>query len=216
MPPVRALVLSLLALLLVSCATPPVSSVWTDPAQVRRPYQRLLVLGVSASPKVRRAYEDNFVRQLVSQGLEAQAGHDLIADRQLARVSRLTNAIARARVDGVILTHLVAEETPVNRPPARLSAVPDHYHTLVGYFSQLYAEVSDPGYYSNPKGLRLEANLYDARQERLVWSGRSRLLDPDSDTTISQVIGEIIDQMARDGAIRPAPSASQRRSELEQ
>ncbi len=203
------ILLGLCALLLAACATqPPVTSVWTTSRQIGHPYQRLVVLGVSISPKVRRAYEDNFIKQLVSQGLNAQAGHDLIPDRNLGRINRVMNALGRAKADAVIIVHLVADKARGSKPSARIAAVPDHYHTLIGYFSAVYTQIRAPDYYNNPQGLRLEVNLYDLKQERLVWSGLSRLLDPNSErTTISQVIGEIIAQMGRDGVL-PQPAVS--------
>lgn len=197
----RVLVAGLLAVLVTGCAaTGPVSSVWTQPGQTPKQYARLVVFGVTNSPKVRRAYEDHFVKQLQSLGVEATAGHELVADRQLGRLTRLTEGYARVKADGVIITHLIVDESPDARPAARIDSVPDHYPHLVGYFSQVYEEVCAPGYYSDLKSLRLETNLYDAKQERLVWSGRSQPLDPSSErTTIGQVIEEIVAQMQKDG-----------------
>ncbi|QIK36992.1 hypothetical protein GWK36_02125 [Caldichromatium japonicum] len=205
----RLILLSLAALLLAACATqPPVTSVWTAPAQAGHPYQRPIVLGVATSPKVRRAYEDHFVKQLTAYGTNAQAGHDLIPDRYLGRLARLKSAIAHAKADAVFIAHLVADEDSHHQPMTRLAAVPAHYYTLADYVSQVYRDISAPDYYSNPKGLRLEVNIYDAKQARLVWSGRSQLLDPSSErTTIGQVIGEIIAQMGQDGVL-PRPPVS--------
>jgi hypothetical protein len=198
---IRPIVIGLLTVLMTACATTgPVSSVWTQPGQTPKHYERLVVFGVTNNPKVRRAYEDNFVKQLQTLGVTATAGHELVSDRNLGRLTRLTEGYAKVKADGVLITHLVADEAPGTQPAARIGAVPDHYLHLVGYFSQVYEEVCTPGYYADPESLRLETNLYDARQERLIWSGRSQPLDPSSErTTISQVIEEIVVQMQRDG-----------------
>jgi len=172
-PFMRVLFAGLLAVLMTACATTtgPVSSVWTQPGQTPKQYQRLVVFGVTNNPRVRRAYEDQFVKQLRLLGVEATAGHELVSDRRLGRLARLTEGYARVKADGVIITHLIADESPDARPAARIDAVPDHYPHLVGYFSRVYEEVCTPGYYSDLKSLRLETNLYDAKRERLVWSG---------------------------------------------
>ncbi|MTW19679.1 hypothetical protein [Allochromatium palmeri] len=197
----RVFLSGLLALLVSACATTgPVSSVWTQPGQAPRQYERLVVFGVTNNPRVRRAYEDHFVQQLQVLGVQATAGHALVSDRNLGRLTRLTEGYARVKADSVIITHLIADESPGTQPAARTQSVPDHYRHLVGYFSQVYEEVCTPGYYADPESLRLETNLYDAKQERLVWSGRSQRLDPNSErTTISQVIEEIVVQMQQDG-----------------
>ncbi|MGQ9830542.1 MAG: hypothetical protein ACUVQI_02835 [Thermochromatium sp.] len=203
-PFVRTLLAALLAVFVTACATTPgpVSSIWIQPGQTPKPYERLVVFGVTNNPKVRRAYEDNFVKQLKARGVQATPGHTLVSDRHLGRLARLTAGYAKARPDGLIVTHLVADETSDTQPAARIDSVPDHYHHLVSYFSRVYEEVCSPGYYDAITSLRLETNLYDARQERLVWSGRSQPLDPNSErTTISQVIEEIVVQMQRDGVL---------------
>lgn len=198
---IRPIVIGLLAVLMTACAaTGPVSSVWTQPGQTPRQYERLVVFGVTNSPKVRRAYEDNFAKQLQTLGITATAGHELVSDRNLGRLTRLTEGYAKVKADGVLITHLVTDEPGERAPVARLGTVPDHYRHLVPYFSQVYEEVCTPGYYSDPKSLRLETNLYDAKREQLVWTGRSPRLDPNSErTTISEVIEDIVAQMRRDG-----------------
>ncbi|QGU31739.1 hypothetical protein [Thermochromatium tepidum] len=213
-PRVRLLIAGSLAFLLGACAaTGPVSSVWIQPGQTPRQYERLVVFGVTNNPKVRRAYEDNFVKRLQTLGITTWASHELVSDRQLGRLARMTEGYAKVKADGVLITHLVTDESASTQPAARIGSVPDHDHHLIGYFSRVYDEVSTPGYYSDPKALRLETNLYDAKQERLVWSGRSQPLDPNSEhTTLSQVIDEVIAQMQRDGLLPNRP-LEQRTSE---
>ncbi|MBK1719284.1 hypothetical protein [Thiocystis violacea] len=206
-PVFRALVIGLLAMLTTACSTGPVSSIWTDPGHTPTRYHRVVVFGVTNSPKVRRAYEDNFVERLRALGVSATPGHRLVSDANLRLLVRLTEGYSRADADAVIITHLITDAPPDGQPASRLGAIPDHYRNLVPYFSQVYEEVCEPGYYKDAKALRLETNLYDAKRERLVWSGRSRPLDTNSEqTTISQVIEDVITQMAMDGYL-PNPSA---------
>jgi hypothetical protein len=196
----RILFIALLAALLSGCATSRVSSVWSDPSHTATRYHNLIVFGVTNNRKVRRAYEDNFVSRLADIGVHAHPGHDLVADASLSRIVRMTEAISKTGADAIIITHLVKDAPQEPPPSARLGRLPGHYHNLVPYFSQVYEDVCRPGYYKGAESLRLEVNLYDAKGERLVWSGRSEQLDPKSEqTTIRGVIGEVVGQMATDG-----------------
>ena len=194
----RALFIALLAALLSGCATGRVSSVWTRPSDTPTRYHNLIVFGVTNNRKVRRAYEDNFVARLREIGVKAHPGHELVSDASLSRIVRMTEAVSKTGADAIIITHLVTDAPQAAPPSARLAQVPGHYDNLVPYFGQVYEDVCRPGYYKDATSLRLETNLYDARGERLVWSGRSEQLDPSSEqTTIRGVIGEVIMQPGR-------------------
>ncbi len=210
----RAIAIGLLAMLTTACSTGRISSIWTQPTDTPTRYHRLVVLGVTNSPKVRRAYEDNFVTELRAIGVDAKPGHDFISDANLRLVVKLTEAISKANADAIVITHLVTDGAGSDQPAPRISQIPNHYRNLVPYFDQVYGDVSGPDYYADFKALRLETNLYDAKRETLVWSGRSQRLDPNSEqTTISQVIADVIGQMATDGYL---PAASVRSSQIAQ
>ncbi|SDY38406.1 hypothetical protein SAMN05421644_1576 [Allochromatium warmingii] len=200
---IRPVLIALAAIVLTACASSPVSSVWTSPNQSLKGYERLVVFGITNSPKVRRAYEDQFVAQLQARNVQVRAGYELVADRNLGRLARVTEGYAQIKADAVIITHLVTDEQPAIKPEARLETVPNHYRHLIGYYSKVHEDVCAPDYYRDLKSLRLEANVYDAKREQLVWSGRSQPLDPHSEkTTIGQVVEEIVEQMQRDGVLK--------------
>ncbi|NEX22016.1 hypothetical protein G3480_17175 [Thiorhodococcus mannitoliphagus] len=210
-PALRAAIIGLLAMLTTACTTGRIASIWTDATDQPIRYHKLIVFGVTNSPKVRRAYEDNFVSGLREIGVKAEPGHAYVSDQALSLVVRMTEAVSKADADAIIITHLVTDEPDAQPPLPRLSRVPAHYRHLVPYFSQVYNDVCGPNYYADLEALRLETNLYDAKGERLVWSGRSEQLDPRSEqTTISDVIEETIAQMALDGYL---PRASVGRPE---
>ncbi|NEV62304.1 hypothetical protein [Thiorhodococcus minor] len=209
-PATRAVTIGLIAMLTTACTTGRVASVWTDTGSQPTRYHKLIVFGVTNSPKVRRAYEDNFVSRLREIGVKAEPGHAYVPDAALSRVVRMTEAVSKSDADAIIITHLVTDEPDAKSPLPRLARVPDHYRNLVPYFSQVYIDVCGPSYYADLEALRLETNLYDAKGERLVWSGRSVQLDPSSEqTTISDVIDDTIAQIALDGYL-PWSSAGRR------
>lgn len=211
---VRVAAVFAVALLLPACAPSRVATTWVEPGRRPTPYDDLVVFGVAANETVRGAYEDGFTRALRDQGARARPGSGLLPAGGLGRTDSVVKAVGLSGADAVIVTHLIgerAEATDSTAPPASY-VVPGSYRNLSPYYERVYEEVTDPGYYASFRSLRLETHLYDARRGALVWSSRSRVLDPSSEqTTISEIITAVTAEMARAGFLpsRRRDSASQ-------
>jgi hypothetical protein len=197
----RAVAASLIALQAVGCASGHVNSIWTDPSLSRSPYHGLLVVGIANNPTVQFAYEDNFVTALAKTGAKATPSHDLVVPKgKRGEAASIQQKTAMSDSDAVIVTHLVAEVSRDVEPTIRASDVPAFYKRLDTYYHQIDSDIRKADYYANVQTLRLETNLYDRKREALVWSGRSRPLDPNSEqTTIGQIIEDVIQQLTADG-----------------
>ncbi len=182
---------------LASCATtrPVVTSVWTEPGKPAI-YRHLVVIGVATTEKVERAYADQFIQSLQPQGVTADTSPALESALQRGRRTAIDKALAKTGADGVIITHLVAESgktASTGQPHTAASQV------LASDYAQIDHDVMQPDYYVHCQQLRLETSLYDARRKRLVWSGRSSPLAPDSEQTIGEIIAAVIAQLKQNG-----------------
>jgi hypothetical protein len=199
-PVVCAIALLLPVLFVAGCSSTRIASSWSDPGRPAKSYRTLLVFGVAAKEKIRSAYEDSFVTALKDRGVQARAGSDLLPSGSLRDVDAVQRAVARSGADGVVVTHLVGETARTVLVPLRSYTDPQLYGRLYPYYGSVYDTVTQPGYYARYPVLQLETNLYDARRETLVWSGRSETMDPGSDgTTIAEVIGAVIQALAEAG-----------------
>ncbi len=204
----RAVAIGLLTLMTAACSTGGVNSIWTEPDGTPLVYRNLVVVGIANSATVQRAYEENFILELKQIGVN---GRPLAPAEDASWSEAMRKTLARSGADGIIITHLIAGSAKEVEPPARTSVIPASYQRIAPYYSQVYRDVMRPGYYADYQTLRLETNLYDAKKDKLVWSGRSRPLDPNSEqTTISQVITEVISQLRMDGYLpRPLTGGGQ-------
>lgn len=199
-PVVCAIAFILPVLLALGCASTRIGSSWSEPGRPAKPYGTVLVFGVAAKEKIRSAYEDSFVAALKDRGVKARPGSDLLRAGGLSDIEAVKQAVARSGADGVIVTHLVGETARTVLVPPRTYTDPQFYGRLYPYYGRIYDTVTAPGYYARYPVLQLETNLYDARRETLVWSGRSETLDPGSDgTTIADVIGSVIQALGEAG-----------------
>jgi hypothetical protein len=178
-------------LLLAGCAmpSPRTAWTWTDPGVTPKPYSNLIVFGIAPKPNVRHAYEDNFVLALRTQGGKAGVGHGLLPEGGLGDAQAVKRAIAISGADGVIVTHLLGAQTDRVYVPPMSYRSPELYGRLYPYYQRVYGYVTQPDYYAQFPLLIMETNLYDAVSQKLVWSTRSKTMDPNSEhTTIKDLI----------------------------
>jgi hypothetical protein len=207
--PLRLVLVTLLALSVVACASGRLENTWVDPGRPPTPYTNLLVLGMAEKESVRVAYEDSFVATLKAHGVKARAGHNLLPDGGLADVNTVRRAVRSAGADGILITHLAGVTAESAQVPQRHYVTTGLYGGLYPYYGLVYDNVTEPGYYARFKLLAFETNLYDAKRERLVWSGRSPKLDPSSEqTTLGEVIEKVADALAAAGLIPQATASS--------
>lgn len=195
-----ALIVLIGALTGTGCSSTQVTSAWTDPGVVPKPYRNLVVFGVAAKGNVRRAYEDNFVAALKARGVKARTGTGLLPTGGAGDVNAVKRAVSQSGADGVIITHLVGERSPTGAASPGSFVTLSLYGSLYPYYERVYGYVTEPGYYAKYPVLQLETNLYDAARQKLVWSSRSHTLDPGSEkATINEVIETATKELAEAG-----------------
>jgi hypothetical protein len=161
---------------------------WVDEAHRGKPVSDILVIGLTykGNEEVRRSFEDKFVAQLRAAGIEAISSVDAIsipADMKLEK-DEILEAVSKFNNDAVIITHLVDKEEK------EVYTYADRRHrSYYGYYGWAY------GYSSTRSTVRLATNLYDVRTEKLIWSGKSETLNPDS---TKQMIDDVIKAVIKD------------------
>ena len=166
-----------------------------------KPVSNILVIGITGNEDSRRSFEQKFVAQLKSAGVEAISSEDAIPmppDLKLTK-EMILNAVNQFKNDAVIITHLIDKEEK--------EAITRGGQGNRGYYGFYYSRFSysrDPGYSSTSKTVRLETNLYDVKTEKLIWSGQSKTLSKDSKyQIINDVIKVVINDLQNNKLISP-------------
>lgn len=199
--PIWAAVPVLLAIGILGSCSGATSSKTTIPVSSRAPghegvvFTSLLVLGVGENEEARRLFEDVFSKALARDGARAQPSWKLLPQSSLLTDEELERAVVAGGFDGVLITHLLGvdeqEEYVEGRTYSERSKLYPHYK---GYYRGAYKVVHEPGYYRTKTAYRLETNLYAVSDGRLVWSGQSNTVDPDS---IDEGIDSMTEAVAR-------------------
>jgi hypothetical protein len=183
-------------LLLSSCATTKITSVWMDEKKAGTTFKDILVIGISEQETNRRLFEQHFAEQLNLAGVEGEASYIILP--QDAEISRETvsAAIKGKSIDAVIVTHLIGvEEQTVYRESMEVRPTYSHYSGLYEYYPYVHGYVNQPGYYTTHEIVKLETSLYEVASEALVWSAQSQTFAPAS---ANEVIEDVVKVVIRD------------------
>jgi hypothetical protein len=180
--------------LIIACAGPgtKLTHIWVDEAHRGNPVSDILVIGLTYkdNEEVRRSFEDSFVRHLRATGIEAISSVDAIsipANMKLEK-EEILKAVNKYNNDAVIITHLVDKEAK------EVYNAPSH-EGYFGYYGWAYGYSHSASYSRTRTSVRLATNLYDVKTEKLIWSGKSKTLNPDS---TKQMIDDVIKVVIKD------------------
>ena len=162
-----------LAAVAAGCAAPTqLTSSWADPAAAGHTYNKIVVVGVTPKTSGRRMYEDAFVHELQSRGVNAVSSYTISGDK--LDKDQAAAKLQEIGADAVLVTRLVDKETVETYYPPTYStyAAPSAYYGgWYGYYNMGYTYMSSPGYVAQDHVFKVETNLYNVAQDKLAWSG---------------------------------------------
>ncbi len=191
------LALSMIMLFFItSCASTKVVNEWKDPNLTAKKFKKIMVIGVAKQPDDRRAYEEEFVRQLNAKGVTAIASHTIIPRDKMRDRDTIVRNIEGLGIDGVIITRL-KEVKDKKQFFGENDTVPyDNYNNMYEYYNSSFV-IAPSSRTRNPTNYQkfgFESNLYDTETEKLVFSLASNTYAQDN---IQKRLGSYIKTVVR-------------------
>ena len=197
----RAAFAAVLISALGACATSKIEQAWVDPAATPQSFavERVLTVALARDGAVRRAAEDALVAALTSgpRGksgkLTAKPSYTLLDESELSDVKAARPKVEAAGYDAAVLIAFVSSEEKITVTPPSYSG---YYGGFWGHYGYAYGAMGyDPGYVRQDTILRLQISIYSLRENKLLWSGVSRTLNP---SRIDELVQEIADAVVED------------------
>jgi len=169
---------------------------WVNPDYGSPRFRRIMVVGVSKQPGIRRTFEDEFVAKLKAAGVDAVPSYLYIPEDEQVEEARLQEAVKRANADGIIITRLVRVERKTEVSPGFYQPAPAVTFGYYGGYSAAWL-----GYYEPPRIYQYdvyisETNLYDVTRNQLVWAGTVETSAPgDINKEIARYVDTVIDAL---------------------
>jgi len=169
---VARIVLSCVALALVSCAATTLKNSWRAPPYKGPPLKKIMVVGVSKQAVTRRTFEDGFVKQLKADGVEGIQSYNFITQDGKADEGVVKQAVQKAGADGVLITRLVRVDTNVQvvQPMGFYGGYGGYAGAWGGYYDAPMATTTDT--------VVLDTTLWGLNDSTLLWSATTETFEP--------------------------------------
>jgi len=158
--------------LLASCASTSLVSSDRNPDYSGPALKRVMVVGTTADPRARKAFEDEFVAKLTAAGVSAVPSYPLLPESGTTDAEELRKAAERAGVDGVLAARLVRVEESEAAQQAQAFNFVDRSAGFYGYYSAATGPF-DPTGVGQSDTLTIHFDLYSVAAARLAWSGKA-------------------------------------------
>jgi hypothetical protein len=187
--------LFVLALAAAGCASTQVVHQWSNPDFSSPPhFKKLMVIGISKQPGIRRSFEDEFVAKLRGTGVDAVPGYRFIAEDGTVEEPRLREAVGQAGADATLVTRLVRVEQRTQVSPGYYP--PGPYWGFYRGYANAWLGYYEPYVYQYDVYIS-ETSLYDTARNQLVWSGTVETRPQGISRDISRYVDAVIEALQK-------------------
>ena len=203
----RGLFASILLMAVTGCPALQVKQVWEDEAYRGGRPQKVLVVCDMTVPTMKRAFENEFVKFLRYQGIQAVESFRIVPEG-VPTDSRGRDAmvalIREQGFDALLFTRTMTGRSETRDIPG-MTIVSGFGYSPYGYGSVgVAATIGGPsqpttqGYSHEQNYLTIETQLFDARTEKRLWASQSELrLDGSPEKHITPYVSMITDKLAK-------------------
>ena len=190
MPQLRNVFYLLAVTLLIACATTTkFSAIWGDEAY-KKGIKKILILGLSDKAVIRGSFENHLVKRLEAQGVKAVASSSILAPNVKLDKETFQLHFKDQGFDAVLVTRLLKVDTTTTNynsssysgmyasPYAYRSGMPGSYGGFYGYYGGAYDYAYSSSYSVQSLTVRVETNIYETQNAKLIWSGVSKTFNP--------------------------------------
>jgi hypothetical protein len=176
--PVRVFVVAIASAFVSACAATKIVTEWSNPDYASPRFKKIMVIGVSKQPSIRRTFEDEFVNKLKTTRVDAVPSYLYVPEDGQIDEARMDQVVRQANADAIIITRLVRVEKKTEVTPGFYQPAPAFSYGFYRGYSSAWL-----GYYEPPRIYQYdvyisETNLFDVTKDQLVWAGTVETTDP--------------------------------------
>ncbi|HJX96530.1 MAG TPA: hypothetical protein VJ324_12975 [Candidatus Acidoferrum sp.] len=149
------------------------------------PIKKILVIAALENYLIRQEFEDEMEKLLAKSGVEGVRSHMVLPPRNELMEGEMKERIKEGGYDAVLVVRPRAVRTETEEVVTGVAYVPPPgYYNFWPYWQAAYREVVISSYLKENTIVRAEFNLYNTRDEKLLWNG-------ESDTVYSKDFGKL-------------------------
>ena len=156
-------------------STTTLTNVWKYENYQGGPFKKVFVLVTVQDPVFKRLCEDEFVRQFAAHGTDSVASYTVYLSHFISDKESITSKIKAVEADAVLITRLIKIEKEEMYVPEKY-IIPTWYYDWYSYYSRGFGFNQSPSYKDENFRVITETNIYDTKNEKLIWFARSEIL----------------------------------------
>jgi hypothetical protein len=198
------LLLVTLTLAPLGCSSTSFDSTWRDPQA--RPVQlegkKVVGIFMTNRPAIRRRAEDAMAREISARGAQGVPAYTVLSDEEVKDQDASKAKLESLGFSGAVTMRVVGRETQYTYQPDVVWVRPYYRTFWGGYWRWGWGTVYEPGYLTADRIVRVETLVYSLEQDRLIWAGVSRTIDPEHlENFIGELATAVTKQMTKDGLL---------------
>ena len=176
---------------------------WSEDEYKTGSIEKILVLGIvdQKKPLLKRRFEDGLVDAFKSGGTDAVASMDYMPYDEIIDSTSFEKYFNDLELDAVLVSRLVGIDKERKAVTGYAYVIP--YNSYYGFYGHYYAAVqyaNISGYLSKNVVVVLETNLYETKDNKLLWSCISETIDPDKASDVIKSLGAVLaDKLSSEG-----------------
>ena len=165
--------------------------------------KKILLIGVSKDPWVRKMFEGELKEEFTDNNVEAVSSLEIVSPDEKITKENFAIYFGNKGFDAVLVTRVVAENVEKERV---YNYTPSYGlyggYGFYGYYNYSYTYMNTPGYLVETTNVNLETNIFDVKSKQMVWSTISESFDvKKASDVIDPIVQLIVIAMANDGLI---------------
>jgi hypothetical protein len=173
------------------------AATWKEPGAGTIHFRQPIVVFVSKDNVFRRVMED----KMASHFANAVPSYRVLTNNDIGDGTKVLHQLDEAGYDGAIIMDVVNVANVVTYTPGTYWYGPPYY-SFAGYWGNAWGYPYDPGYVYNNVVVSIETQIYNLRNDKLIWAARSETTDPKSVTKLGDsVLRHVMQELRKEGLV---------------
>ena len=184
-------------MLFSSCSNTQLLTSWKAPEATVQNYDKILVVALTGSRdrELRESIEGSIAARLQDRGMNVATATQQFGPKSFRAMSEeeAVKAVNDNGFDAVMVVSLLDKQQERNYTPGYVTSTPYTVRNRwYGGYSVIYDRVYNPGYYTSTTDYTLEADFYQTRGDKLIYSAQAKSYDPVSSQDLAGDFGRTV------------------------